>query len=115
MREEEDGLHIKDTRPCAVSSTHHLKGLASHVYRACDEIHTSTSLTNALSKEHRLDVTPTTLQRVLDELEDRKLVLHLNGRYLSLASRELGRIPDSLAEFPGGYTDVPAWQARFVN
>lgn len=113
MREEEpDCLRITDTRPCAVSKTHLLQGLACHVYRACDEVHTANSLMHALSKDHHLDYTLQTVQRALDELEESKLLLHLNGKYLGLALREIHRIPDSLEEFPGGYTDIRAWQAR---
>ncbi|HEX8145178.1 MAG TPA: RiPP maturation radical SAM C-methyltransferase [Pyrinomonadaceae bacterium] len=115
MREESDGLLITDTRPCAVSKTHRLRAQASRIYRACDEIHTVNSLVNALAKDRQGDVPAQTVQRVLDELEERKLLLHLNGRYLALALREVRRIPDTLEEFPGGYTDIEAWQAHYAN
>jgi magnesium-protoporphyrin IX monomethyl ester (oxidative) cyclase len=91
-----------------------LQGLPQHVYKACDEIQTLNSLLKALSKEQHRDFNAEAVQRVLDELVERKLLLHLDGRYLGLALREVRRIPDSLAEFPGGYTDIQAWQARFT-
>jgi magnesium-protoporphyrin IX monomethyl ester (oxidative) cyclase len=115
MRETSDGLHITDTRPCAHSATHHLQGLPQHIYKACDEIQTVNSLVNTLSTEQQTVLTADTVQRVLDELVERRLLLHLDGRYLALALREVRRIPDSLAEFPGGYTDIQAWQARYAN
>ncbi|MGB8508914.1 MAG: RiPP maturation radical SAM C-methyltransferase [Pyrinomonadaceae bacterium] len=114
MREDAEGLHITDTRPCAFSGTHFLQGLHQHICKACDEIHTVNSLLNALSKNQHRDFTEETVQRALDELVERKLLLHLDGRYLGLALREVRRIPDSLEEFPGGYTDIRAWQARSV-
>jgi magnesium-protoporphyrin IX monomethyl ester (oxidative) cyclase len=115
MHEEADGLRITDTRPCAFSGTHHLQGLGYYIYKACDEIHTVNSLLNVLSKERHENFDAGTVQRVLDELVERKLLLHLDGRYLALALREVQRIPDSLAEFPGGYTDVQAWQAHVIE
>jgi magnesium-protoporphyrin IX monomethyl ester (oxidative) cyclase len=47
----------------------------------------------------------------LENLERRQLVLHQGERYLALTMRQVTRIPDTPAEFPGGTTDVAAWYA----
>lgn len=115
MREEENRIHIKDTRPCAVSSSHILEGLACEVYKVCDDIHTSSGILSALAKGGHSNLSVEKVQNVLDELRKRRILLGLNDRYMRLALREVSRIPDSLEEFPGGYTDVPAWQNEFSN
>lgn len=55
------------------------------------------------------------MQRLLDEFAARRLLLHLNERYLALALREARRIPGSLEEFPGGYTDIEAFYEYTTN
>ncbi len=113
MQEEENRIHIKDTRPCAVSSSHILDGLACEIYKVCDDIHTSSGILSALAKGGHSNLSVEKVQNVLDELQKRRILLGLNDRYMRLALREVSRIPDSLEEFPGGYTDVPAWQSEF--
>jgi magnesium-protoporphyrin IX monomethyl ester (oxidative) cyclase len=79
----------------------------------CDDIHTRSAILSALAKGGHSNLSVEHVQDALDELQRRRILLGLNGRYMRLALREVSRIPDSLEEFPGGYTDVPAWQSAF--
>jgi magnesium-protoporphyrin IX monomethyl ester (oxidative) cyclase len=115
MKEEKDRIYIKDTRPCAISPSHILEGLACQIYKVCDDIHTCSGILNALAKNQPSYLSAEKVQNALDELQERKILLRLNDRYMRLALREVSRIPDSLEEFPGGYTDVPAWQSKFSH
>jgi ribosomal peptide maturation radical SAM protein 1 len=110
MTRDASSLRINDTRPCAISPSHRLTGLAARVYELCDAFRSIANLDAALAG----DPSPpneTELRSVLTELEHRKLLLHHNGRYLALAMRQIRRIPDKREEFPGGFTDVEAWYA----
>ena len=98
-----------------MSSSHILEGLACEVYKVCDDIHTSSGILSALAKGGHSNLSVEKVQNALDELQKRRILLGLNDRYMRLALREVSRIPDSLEEFPGGYTDVPAWQSEFSN
>ena len=115
MREEADRIHITDTRPCAVAASHLLEGLARRVYQVCDDIHTPAGILSALASSEPGELSLEAVQDVLAELSARRLVLGLNGKFMRLALREVSDIPDSLEEFPGGYTDVPAWQNAMLN
>ncbi|MBT9584490.1 RiPP maturation radical SAM C-methyltransferase [bacterium] len=91
MSDQDGKLLIIDTRPCALQRFVTLEGAERELYLACDSPQTAAS---AGSPE------------ILRRLVDRKLMLHLNGRYLSLAVRgELPAMPRNW-EFPGGCMDV---------
>jgi hypothetical protein len=118
MREEADSLTITDTRPCAIYASHELKGLARSVYQACDDICTIASLMNTLAKDYGSGLSLEQLQSTLNDLVERRLMLHLDGKFLSLALNDVRTIPDTLEDFPGGYTDVQTWQlsnARYTS
>ena len=105
------GLTITDTRPGAVASEHRLTGLAARVHDLCDSVTSLATLETMLAG----DPDPpgeAGIRAILADLEQRQLVLHHHGRYLALAMRQISRIPDSAAEFPGGTTDVAAWYAE---
>jgi len=91
MTEQDGKLLIIDTRPCAPQRFLTLEGAERELYLACDSPQTAAS---AGSPE------------ILQNLVDRKLMLHLNGRFLSLAVRgDLPAMPRNW-EFPGGCMDV---------
>lgn len=82
-----DGLLIlHDTRPCATAFQHRMTGLDRELYRFCD---TGRSLRKLL--EYVADragdqtVEPKKIQRLLDQWVDDRLMVSLDGRYLSLA------------------------------
>lgn len=104
----EGALQIKDTRPCAVSGTHHLSGLTARIYHLCDSIKTMTSITAATAKDE-IPPSKQELLSIIQQLEEQKLLLNINGKYLALAMRQVTHIPDSPEEFPGGFTDLDAW------
>lgn len=105
------GLTITDTRPGAVASEHRLTGLAARIHDLCDSVTSLATLETMLAgdPDHPGE---TGIRAILADLEQRQLVLHHHGRYLALAMRQISRIPDSAAEFPGGTTDVAAWYAE---
>ncbi len=82
-----DGLLIlHDTRPCATAFQHRMTWLDRELYRFCD---TGRSLRKLL--EYAADragdqtVEPKKIQRLLDQWVDDRLMVSLDGRYLSLA------------------------------
>jgi ribosomal peptide maturation radical SAM protein 1 len=99
--DEPDRMEILDTRACAIAPRYVLEGLAVRVLRTCTEAQTLTALTEQFGER---------VQKVAEALVARKLLLALGGRYFTLVLSEMGRIPDSLEEFPGGYTDVSGWR-----
>jgi magnesium-protoporphyrin IX monomethyl ester (oxidative) cyclase len=111
MSSDGPDLHIQDTRRCAVSPNHRLTGLTARVYVLCDEAKSFANLRNALATDPE-PPSEAALEAVLTELEQLNLLLHHGGKYLSLAMRQMKRIPDTSEEFPGGYTDLEAWYAE---
>jgi magnesium-protoporphyrin IX monomethyl ester (oxidative) cyclase len=111
MSEAPGCLVLEDTRPCAVSPSHVLEGLARDVYRTCAEIQSVPSLLRGLAARNGSEPSPEEVQEILDDLDRRRLLLRLNGKLLALALREVRRIPDTLEEFPAGHLDVLAWRS----
>lgn len=82
-----DGLLIvHDTRPCAKAFQHRMTGLDRDLYLYCD---TGRSLKKVLqfAAEHAggRPVEPEKVERLLDQWIDDRLMIHVDGRYLSLA------------------------------
>lgn len=82
-----DGLLIvHDTRPCAKAFQHRMTGLDRALYLYCD---TGRSLKKVLqfAAEHSgsQPVEPERIKRLLDQWIDDRLMIHVDGRYLSLA------------------------------
>lgn len=90
-----DGLLIlHDTRPCATTFQHRMSGLDRELYLYCD---TGRSLKKILeyATEHaeNLAKEPQRIPRLLDQWIENRLMIYVDGRYLSLAlwaTRELG-------------------------
>jgi ribosomal peptide maturation radical SAM protein 1 len=70
---------IHDTRPCRVAPEHELKELSGALYALCDTAHSLASLVKTTG-------TPAAeLEPVLQDLVRRKLMLEVDGQFLSLA------------------------------
>ncbi len=111
MEEQPDGLRIRDTRPGAIATEYVLEGSAAAVYRACGRIRSSGSLREELARQ-RIACFEAELESVLAELVERRLLLAAEDKYLALALTEVRPIPDSSAEFPGGYVAQDAWERK---
>lgn len=86
---EEAGDHalVEDTRPVAVAGQHRLDGLEHRVHRVLDRPIPRAGIAAALAKEG-LDAAPDDIARALEALRERKLVLEVSGRCLTLAVRK---------------------------
>lgn len=92
----DDGLHIWDTRAIAPQRRVHLQGLTAQVYEACTTPVTLSGLRRALS------LPESEIERELEDLSDRKLLLRLDGKNMALAVEgAMPRLPTG-ADFPGG-------------
>ncbi|HEX4274049.1 MAG TPA: RiPP maturation radical SAM C-methyltransferase [Bryobacteraceae bacterium] len=114
MHEERDFIRLTDTRPGAVAETHLLYDLPRRVYRLCDDIQTPGSLLKALAQDGGPAVAENELSDAIAELNDRRLLVALNGKILGLGLREVTHIPDSDEDFPGGVTDVESWKLEYA-
>ena len=77
--EEEGNFVLTDTRPCAVAGEHRLSGLSAEIYRLCDTGHKLETLARKTSSP------VATVQQEVGELTARKVLLELDGQFLSLA------------------------------
>ena len=105
--ERSDGsVHIVDTRPCALGHEHFLRGLAARVYLACDEAKSCARLANELGEP------ASEVGTVLENLLAQKLMVHMEGRYLTLAVLR-DRIVQPSTERRDVY--IPISQAALAN
>lgn len=112
MTIDEEAITITDTRPCAIKQQITLSGLAKDIYLICD---TATSLPNiidALTEKHRLDISPMQIELELDTLVKLKIMLMIDGRYLSLAVQEHNDL--AYAPYPGGNIDKAKIHLKFL-
>ncbi|MDD4869913.1 MAG: RiPP maturation radical SAM C-methyltransferase [Kiritimatiellae bacterium] len=100
MDESESGLHITDTRPCAMQHDTTLTGLEALVYSLCDKGPSVQGLLDSCRQSGYSDASLEQVQAILKDFKTRRLVLELNDRVLSLATRKAD-VPPVMA-FPGG-------------
>ena len=81
LTQSEGGVTILDTRPCALRQTHLLTGLVSSLYLFCDTAQTQ----NTLEREFRNHADAADIQETLESLMADKLMIEMEGHYLSLA------------------------------
>ena len=74
-------INITDTRAAAVETTHHLEGLAAELYLRCDSAKSLTSL----QREFAAKADAADVLKTLEELVALKLMIEVEGQYLSLA------------------------------
>ena len=104
MTDHGDRISFFDTRPVASSRRHEVSGLARRVYLACDQAQSKTGLLSALKSDDG-EASPTwdDVAPIVADLCERRLMLHLSGKYLAIAvAGELPPIPQAY-RFPGGY------------
>jgi ribosomal peptide maturation radical SAM protein 1 len=98
------GLYVFDTRPCARRLVRRLRGLERRVYQRCDKAETMAGIIASLGP----DVDIGAVHDVLQAFVDAKLMLHADGRYLSLATdaragyRRYGLVPPLGSVLPPG-------------
>jgi magnesium-protoporphyrin IX monomethyl ester (oxidative) cyclase len=100
MEENETGLRITDTRPCARQRDITLTGLEALVYTLCDK---GPSLQGLLDSCRRSGYSDTALEQapaILEDFKTRRLLLTVKDRFLSLATRRAD-MPAAIT-FPGG-------------
>lgn len=100
VSDEGHRLRFYDTRPLAVSRQWECEGLARQLYLACDVARTPKWLMEELQRPWE------ELEAVAGQLLERRLLLPLSGRWLSIAvAGEIPAIPTANV-FPGGYLSV---------
>ncbi len=83
---EGDALVVRDTRPVAVRKEHRLTGLRRAIYEHCDQARTLREIEAFAASRPVAERTPDAdVGQVLAELQEARLLLHEDGRYLSLA------------------------------
>ncbi|MCP4220867.1 MAG: RiPP maturation radical SAM protein 1 [bacterium] len=85
MAEEPDGLSILDTRPCAVEPHITLSGLSARVYRICDTARSPQKILAELKNDGYPAMQLSGLTPILEALLEKKILLKIEERYLSLA------------------------------
>jgi magnesium-protoporphyrin IX monomethyl ester (oxidative) cyclase len=83
-----DDTVIRDTRPCAVEPAIILSGLESAVYRTCDVGLSREGLVKTLGACEGRECAWEDLAPVITHLKRLRILLELNRRFLSLASRD---------------------------
>jgi ribosomal peptide maturation radical SAM protein 1 len=78
---EQDSIVITDSRAVAVAERHELTGVTARVYELCDTARTVT----ALLREERIGGVEAEVRDAMDRLVANRLMLAIEGRYLSLA------------------------------
>ncbi|GAA6615654.1 RiPP maturation radical SAM C-methyltransferase [Scytonema sp. NUACC26] len=106
MSDDGNCLTITDTRPCATERLLSLEGLAYWVYKVCDRALTPRELVKALRTQAGINISWDDVQLIVAQLQERKILVDLNGRLLSLAVKEPYLPLPTRSEFPGGYVDI---------
>lgn len=103
MKDDDEAIHILDSRDCAVETRTVLKGLDRIVYLACEQAPSENRISAILEKDHNVTANDHEITQVIANLQRRKLLLKIDGRLLSLAVR--GSLPTLMnrSEFPGGH------------
>ena len=90
---------IRDTRSCRVTEYHDLQDLEWDLLKALDEGLSAKELTRWAEKR---SLSRDDLQYSLDSLEERKLVLHMDGVWLSLVFLRPTPAKSHTRDYPGG-------------
>lgn len=103
LLESENSALILDTRDCAIEPITYLDQQMSLVYKLCRTPQTIKSLTRKLDKMQETSLCSSDIVTIVDKFIETKLILEINGKILSLATKPpIDDIP-SLKDFPGGY------------
>lgn len=102
MRDRDGVLHLTDTRPDAAEVEFELTGLRRAVVLAAGEARTPEALARQAAERLGAEPDPGELREVLADLAERRLVLCLDGKWLSLVLAESTPPWPPLGIFPGG-------------
>jgi ribosomal peptide maturation radical SAM protein 1 len=104
---DRDGtLTIIDSRRCAVEPRTRLTGLGRAVYLACDSAPRPDRVAQVVREQFGIDAAGDEIDAVLADLDRRQLVVHMDGRVLTLAVHHSTARPPGLIDFPGGHVDL---------
>lgn len=85
VAEEQKGrIAVRDTRPCAVAAGHVLDPMLHTILQALDRATSMRRLNQTLAQSGHGEISPSSLEACVRELVERKLVLEIDDRYLSL-------------------------------
>jgi ribosomal peptide maturation radical SAM protein 1 len=104
--EEENQSFIIDTRPCATEENITLQGLERYVYYECRKPRTKKSLFESLKNKGFPNINLKELDKSINYLSEKKLILILNEEILSLAIREPARTLLTNKEFQTGNIEL---------
>lgn len=79
---------IIDTRPCAIEKKIVLKGLKREIYQRCRKPRRIENVIAYCKDEIKTDATANEINAEINEMKDKKILLFLNGKLLSLALKE---------------------------
>lgn len=104
---EGDGLRVVDTRPCAVRGEMVLDGRDARVYEACTDAPTLSVLRQRVAGatadgQPSVQDDASAVEMSLQALQDRRLVLPIDGRFLALGVDAAAPPYPYFASFPGG-------------
>jgi len=102
--EREDHSYILDTRPCAVENNIILEGVSHYLYRECSSPQFKDTVFKKLQKELFPYIRESEVDEAINYLSDKRLLLELDGKLLSLALREPVRPLITKTEFLRGNT-----------
>ncbi|HEY9769000.1 MAG TPA: RiPP maturation radical SAM C-methyltransferase [Coleofasciculaceae cyanobacterium] len=110
MKDDGERFLVTDTRPCATQAQLSLEGLMYWVYKVCDRALSAKELLKQLRLQSKQNFLWEEIEPVIAELQELKILLKFNNRYLSLAVKEpyLSYLPST--QFPGGYVDLNAFK-----
>ncbi|MDD2708161.1 MAG: RiPP maturation radical SAM C-methyltransferase [Verrucomicrobiae bacterium] len=106
MLDKDGQLTFFDTRGCVVGFKSSFTGLAREVYLACDTPQTQNTLLQSLAREGLPAPQWAEIEPLLAKFKRCKLLLELDGRYLSLAVRWPIKPSRRLSKLPGGQLDT---------
>jgi magnesium-protoporphyrin IX monomethyl ester (oxidative) cyclase len=94
-------LVISDSRQCRVAEELVVEGLGVEVYQACDQARTATGMIREIAATSGRGVTWNDIAPLVSDLCEKKVLMHVDDWYLSLASR--ARLPAlNIVDYPGG-------------
>jgi ribosomal peptide maturation radical SAM protein 1 len=103
MNVSKEAVVVRDTRPIAVNARHVLEDVERDLYLACEDAPKSETVLNSLMET---GLSQTKIEAARARLLENKLLLEIDGRYLTLAVREPVVEYAAPEDFPGGYVDL---------
>lgn len=88
MEETEKGLNILDTRACSVEKQIKLNGIQTAVYKICDTASKVEKILSKLEEKGYPNLTRDEIESILEDLQQKKILVKIEDRFLSLAVRK---------------------------